>query len=119
VHPKYGTPHVGTILTGLFVAFFAAFADIAEVVDLVNIGTLFAFVIVSVGVIVLRFKEPDRERPFKVPGAPWTPLISIAACGYLMVQLPTVTWIRFGLWLALGLLIYAFYGVRHSRMRGR
>jgi len=119
VHPKYGTPHVGTILTGLFVAFFAAFADIAEVVDLVNIGTLFAFVIVSVGVIVLRIREPDRVRPFRVPGAPWTPLISIAACGYLMFQLPWVTWVRFGLWLALGMLIYLFYGMRHSRMRGR
>jgi len=119
VHPKYGTPHVGTILTGLFVAFFAAFADIAEVVDLVNIGTLFAFVIVSVGVIVLRIQEPDRVRPFRVPGAPWTPLISIVACGYLMFQLPWVTWVRFGLWLALGMLIYLFYGMRHSRMRGR
>jgi len=119
VHPKYGTPHVGTILTGLFVAFFAAFADIAEVVDLVNIGTLFAFVIVSVGVVVLRIMEPDRVRPFRVPGAPWTPFISIFACGYLMFQLPTVTWIRFGLWLVLGLLIYFLYGIRHSRMRRR
>ena len=76
VHPKYRTPYVGTILTGLFVATFAAFANIAEVVDLTNIGTLFAFVLVSAGVIFLRRTEPDRVRPFRVPGVPFTPIIS-------------------------------------------
>ena len=81
VHPKYRTPYVGTILTGLFVATFAAFANIAEVVDLTNIGTLFAFMLVSVGVIVLRRLEPDRSRPFRVPGVPFTPLFSVFACG--------------------------------------
>ena len=119
VHPKYRTPWVGTILTGIFVATFAAFANIAEVVDLTNIGTLFAFVLVSIGVIVLRIKEPDRPRPFRVPGAPWTPLISIAACLYLMIELPTVTWKRFGLWLLAGLVIYFLYGIRHSRLARR
>ena len=74
MHPRFKTPYVGTILTGLFVATFAAFANIAEVVDLTNIGTLFAFVLVSVGVIVLRKREPDRHRPFRVPGVPFTPL---------------------------------------------
>ena len=117
VHPKYKTPYVGTILTGIFVASFAAVANIAEVVDLTNIGTLFAFVLVSVGVIVLRYKEPDRRRPFRVPGAPFTPLISIVACGYLMFQLPRVTWIRFLIWLAVGLVIYFLYGMRNSRLR--
>jgi len=87
VHPKYKTPYVGTILTGVFVAAFAAFANIAEVVDLTNIGTLFAFVLVSAGVIFLRRIDPERPRPFRVPWVPLTPLISIVACVYLMVQL--------------------------------
>ena len=116
VHPKYKTPYVGTILTGVFVAVFAAFANIAEVVDLTNIGTLFAFVLVSLGVIVLRRQEPLRPRPFRVPGVPLTPLISVAACLYLMIQLPRVTWIRFGVWLLAGLAIYFLYGMWHSRL---
>ncbi len=117
IHPKYRTPHVGTIITGLFVGIFAAVANIAEVVDLTNIGTLFAFILVSVGVIVLRVKEPERVRPFRVWGSPFTPLISILSCFYLMYQLPRITWIRFGLWLALGLVIYFLYGIRHSKLR--
>jgi basic amino acid/polyamine antiporter, APA family len=117
VHPKYKTPYVGTILTGIFVAVFAAFANIAEVVDLTNIGTLFAFVLVSVGVIVLRYKEPDRVRPFRVPWVPLTPLISIVSCLYLMYQLPGITWKRFAVWLVVGLIIYFLYGARHSRLR--
>ncbi len=117
VHPKYKTPYVGTIITGLFVGTFAATANIAEVVDLTNIGTLFAFVLVSVGVIVLRRQEPDRVRPFRVPFVPITPLISVAACFYLMIQLPCVTWRRFAWWLLAGLIIYLVYGAFHSRLR--
>jgi len=117
VHPKYRTPYVGTIITGLFVATFAAFANIAEVVDLTNIGTLFAFVLVSAGVIFLRRTEPDRPRPFRVPGVPFTPIISILACFYLMYQLPAITWIRFGIWLAVGLVFYFLYGYKHSVLR--
>jgi len=117
VHPKYRTPYVGTIITGLFVATFAAFANIAEVVDLTNIGTLFAFVLVSAGVIFLRRTEPDRPRPFRVPGVPFTPIISILACFYLMYQLPAITWIRFGIWLAVGLVFYFLYGFKHSVLR--
>ncbi|MGQ0764378.1 MAG: amino acid permease [Gemmatimonadota bacterium] len=117
VHPRFRTPWVGTILTGTFVASFAAFANIAEVVDLTNIGTLFAFVLVSIGVIVLRYREPNRHRPFRVPGAPVTPLISVVACLYLMLQLPAVTWVRFGIWLAVGMVIYFLYGYRHSVLR--
>jgi len=117
VHPRFKTPYVGTILTGLFVATFAAFANIAEVVDLTNIGTLFAFILVSIGVIVLRYKEPDRHRPFRVPGAPWTPLISVAACLYLMAHLPGITWVRFGVWLLIGFVLYFAYGYQHSRYR--
>ena len=116
VHPRFRTPYVGTLMTGTFVARFAAFANIAEVVDLTNIGTLFAFVLVSAGVIVLRKTDPDRPRPFRAPLVPLTPIISIVACLYLMLQLPTLTWIRFGIWLLLGLLVYLLYGMRHSRL---
>ncbi len=119
VHPRFKTPYVGTIITGIFVAVFAAFANIAEVVDLTNIGTLFAFVLVSLGVIVLRYREPERKRPFRVPFMPWTPMLAIVACLYLMLQLPTVTWIRFAIWLVLGLLIYFGYSYRKSRLRIR
>jgi APA family basic amino acid/polyamine antiporter len=117
IHPRFRTPHVTTILTGAFVAVFAAFANINEVVDLTNIGTLFAFLLVSAGILVLRAKDPDRPRPFRTPFVPWVPLLSIGACLYLMLQLPAVTWIRFGLWLALGLVIYFLYGYRRSKLR--
>jgi APA family basic amino acid/polyamine antiporter len=117
VHPRFKTPYIGTIITGLFVATFAAFANIAEVVDLTNIGTLFAFVLVSAGVLVLRRKEPGRVRPFRAPWVPVTPVISMVACLYLMLQLPRLTWIRFAIWLVLGLVIYVFYGAGHSRLR--
>jgi basic amino acid/polyamine antiporter, APA family len=117
VHPRFRTPYIGTIITGLFVATFAAFANIAEVVDLTNIGTLFAFVLVSAGVLVLRRLEPNRVRPFRAPWVPLTPIISIVACLYLMLQLPRLTWIRFGIWLVVGLVIYLLYGVRHSRLQ--
>ena len=117
VHPRYKTPWVGTIITGCFVGTFAAFANIAEVVDLTNIGTLFAFVLVSLGVIVLRYTDPDRNRPFRAPWVPITPLISVAACLYLMLQLPTITWKRFVIWLLIGLVLYFLYGSRHSRLR--
>jgi APA family basic amino acid/polyamine antiporter len=117
LHPKYRTPYVGTIITGVCVATFAAFANIAEVVDLTNIGTLFAFVLVSAGVIFLRRTDPDRPRPFRVPWVPFTPMISIVACLYLMLQLPWVTWVRFGIWLAIGLVFYFLYGYRNSVLR--
>ena len=119
IHPQFKTPYVGTIITGIFVATFAAFANIAEVVDLTNIGTLFAFVLVSVGVIVLRYVDPDRPRPFRVPGAPFTPLISVVACLYLMANLPGVTWRRFAIWLVIGMVFYFGYGIRHSRLAGK
>jgi APA family basic amino acid/polyamine antiporter len=117
VHPRFKTPYIGTVITGVFVATFAAFANIAEVVDLTNIGTLFAFVLVSAGVLVLRRLEPDRVRPFRAPWVPVTPIISIVACLYLMLQLPRLTWIRFGIWLVVGLVIYLLYGARHSRLQ--
>jgi APA family basic amino acid/polyamine antiporter len=86
-------------------------------VDLTNIGTLFAFVLVSAGVIVLRRIDADRPRPFRVPWVPITPLISIVACVYLMFQLPSLTWIRFAVWLVIGLVLYFAYGYQHSMLR--
>jgi len=120
VHPKYRTPHVTTILAGVVVAALAGFANIEEMVDLTNIGTLFAFAIVSAGVIVLRRTHGEAPRSFRVPLVPALPLLAVAACLFLAAGLPAVTWIRFGAWLAIGLVIYFLYGRRHSRLvRGR
>ena len=103
MHPKYQTPHVTTILTGVFVGVFAGLANIDEIVQLTNIGTLFAFVLVAVGILVLRRTDPDRPRPFRTPWVPVVPILAVVFCGYLMVQLPWDTWVRFGVWLAIGL----------------
>jgi len=116
VHPKYRTPHVTTILTGVFVGFFSAIANIDEIVQLTNIGTLFAFVLVCIGILILRKREPDRPRKFRVPLVPATPLLGIGMCIVLMAGLPVLTWIRFVLWLAAGLLLYFVYGARRSRL---
>jgi basic amino acid/polyamine antiporter, APA family len=117
VHPKYRTPHVTTIMTGLFVATFAGLANIDEIVQLTNIGTLFAFILVAVGILILRRTDPDRPRPFRTPLVPWVPLAAVVSCAYLMLQLPRDTWIRFIAWLALGLLVYFVYGMRRSELR--
>lgn len=116
VHPKYRTPHVTTILTGVLVAGFAAVTNINEVVELCNIGTLFAFVLVALAIIVLRWVEPGRNRPFRTPLFPWVPLLAIASCLWLMIELPWVTWARFIIWLAIGLVIYFAYSRRNSRI---
>lgn len=114
VHARFRTPHVTTILTGVFVAAFAGFMDINEAVELTNIGTLFAFILVSIGVVVLRVKEPGRLRPFRCPGAPWVPMLGAISCAYLMLQLPLLTWVRFAVWLVIGLVIYFLYGAERS-----
>ncbi len=116
IHARYRTPHAATILTGLFVAFFSAVANIDEIVQLTNIGTLFAFVLVCIGILVLRVREPGRPRKFRVPLAPFTPLLGIAMCLILMAGLPLLTWVRFVLWLLVGLVIYFAYGARRSRL---
>jgi basic amino acid/polyamine antiporter, APA family len=116
VHPRFRTPYVTTILTGVFVAAFAGFMDINEAVELTNIGTLFAFILVCLGIIILRNTEPDRPRPFRCPAVPWVPILGILCCGYLMMQLPRLTWIRFVVWLFLGLMIYFLYGVEKSSL---
>jgi len=118
VHPRYRTPHVTTLLTGVAVGLFAAVTNINEVVELCNIGTLFAFVLVALGILVLRVREPERPRPFRTPGVPFVPLLAILCCGWLMAELPAVTWRRFFYWLMAGLALYAAYGFRRSRLRG-
>src|SRR5215218_4543502 len=115
VHPKYKTPHVTTILTGVFVGVFAAFATVDEVIDLTNIGTLFAFILVCVGIPVLRMKDPARTRPFRVPLGPWLlPLLGVVSCFFLIFYLPPASWWRFVGWLMLGFAIYVSYGYTRS-----
>ena len=116
VHPRFRTPHVTTILTGVLVAGFAGVSNINEVVELCNIGTLFAFVLVAAGILVLRRTDPDRPRPFRTPWVPWVPLGAIVTCGWLMRELPAKTWMRFLGWLAAGLIIYFCYSYRRSRL---
>ncbi len=119
IHPKYRTPHVTTILTGVFVGFFSAIANIDEIVQLTNIGTLFAFVLVCIGILILRKREPNRPRKFRVPLVPLTPLLGVVTCLILMAGLPLLTWIRFVLWLAVGLVLYFVYGMRRSRLAAK
>ena len=117
IHPKFRTPHVTTILTGALVALCSSVANINELVDLTNIGTLFAFSLVAAGIIFLRYREPDRPRPFRTPWVPWVPLAAIGCCAYLMYELPNVTRMRFVLWMAAGLVVYFLYGFHRSRLK--
>ena len=117
IHPRYRTPYITTIWTGLIVGGVAMFTDIGSLADLTNIGTLFAFALVCIGVIVLRRTDKDRPRPFRVPFVPLFPLLGVFFCVALMLSLPIETWIRFLAWLAIGLLIYFLYGAGHSRLQ--
>jgi basic amino acid/polyamine antiporter, APA family len=114
VHPKFKTPHVSTWIAGLFVGIPAGIWDIGTFADLSNIGTLFAFIVVSAGVLVLRKTQPERPRSFKVPWCPVLPIMSIVFCLVLMLALPLETWLRFVVWLCVGLVIYGLFGRRHS-----
>jgi len=114
VHPRFQTPHWSTWIAGAAVGLPAGLFDIGDAADLSNIGTLFAFVLVSLGVIFLRRRQPDRPRAFRVPCMPWFPLLSVALCTVLMTGLTLITWIRFVVWLAIGLAIYFGYSRRRS-----
>ena len=117
IDPKTRIPYVTTLVTGVLVALASLIGDAAETYDLTNIGTLFAFVLVCAGVLILRVKEPDRPRPFRVPAVWLIAPLGMAACAFIMVGLPRQAWERFGLWLLAGIVIYACYGYRHSRLR--
>jgi APA family basic amino acid/polyamine antiporter len=116
VHPVFRTPVKVTLLVGTVTAIISSLLPLQSIAELVNIGTLAAFIIVAAGVVMLRRTQPDAHRPFRTPLVPIVPLVCIASCLYLVLALPTVTHLRFVLWLALGLIVYRFYGSRHSEL---
>jgi basic amino acid/polyamine antiporter, APA family len=117
--PRTRIPFVTTLFTGIFVAAWSLIGDAGETYDLTNIGTLFAFMLVSIGVLVLRYTDPARPRPFRVPFVWPVCVLSAAGCLFIMKGLPHQAWERFGYWLVIGLVLYFVYGYQHSRLRGR
>jgi APA family basic amino acid/polyamine antiporter len=116
VHARYRTPDFSTWVAGLVVGIPAGLFDIGTLADLSNIGTLFAFALVAGGVLILRYREPDRPRAFRAPGGLLAPVVTILTCLLLMAGLPIMNWIRFFVWLLIGLCIYQFYGRKHSEL---
>ena len=119
VHPRFGTPWLNIAVIAVAVAALAGFVPLDALSKLVSIGTLFAFVVVCLGVLVLRRTRPDLPRAFRTPGVPVVPVLGVLACGWLMLNLPVETWLRFLVWMAIGLVIYLTYGRRHSRFAER
>jgi APA family basic amino acid/polyamine antiporter len=117
VHSEWKTPWKSTMLTGIIVALGASLLPLNILADLTSIGTLFAFVLVCLSVLILRVVDPHRERPFRCPFSPWFPLAGIVLCLALMLSLPSENWMRLLLWLAAGLVIYFCYGYFHSKLR--
>jgi APA family basic amino acid/polyamine antiporter len=116
ISQRFRTPYRTTILTGLAVAALAFFVDLTTLAQLVNIGTLFAFILVALGIVVLRRTRPDLERAYRTPAVPLVPILAVLAALWLMLNLPAQTWERFGIWMVVGLVVYFAYGRRHSRL---
>ena len=114
VHPKFRTPAFATWVAGVLVAIPAGLFDVGTFAEMSNIGTLFAFVLVSIGVLVLRVKQPERRRGFRVPFGPVVPVLSVIFCALLMAGLPAKTWLRFFVWLVIGLVVYVGYSRKRS-----
>ena len=119
VHPRFRTPAFATWVAGILVAIPSGLFDVGSLAEMSNIGTLFAFVLVSLGVIVLRYKEPQRRRGFRVPFGPVIPVLSVLFCILLMAGLPAITWLRFFAWMAIGLVVYVFYSRKRSEFYGQ
>ncbi|HEY5492754.1 MAG TPA: amino acid permease [Gemmatimonadaceae bacterium] len=116
VHPKFKTPYIATIVTGSVAMVFGGLFPIDILGELVSIGTLLAFIIVCAGVLVLRYRSPDLKRPFRTPFVPLVPILGIGTCGFMMAFLPLTTWLRLGIWMAIGFCIYFLYGRHHSKL---
>ncbi|MEU8717749.1 amino acid permease [Streptomyces sp. NPDC048663] len=115
-HPKFRTPYRPTILLGVVIAIVAGFTSLSELAELVNIGTLFAFIVVAISVVILRNTRPDLERSFRTPWVPALPVVSVLASLWLMLNLPAETWLRFAIWMVIGFAVYFLYGRKHSRL---
>jgi len=117
IHPRFRTPHITSIITGVGVSLASGFTPIGILGEMVSIGTLLAFVIVSIGIIFLRYQRPDLDRPFKVPLVPFVPALSALVSLGLMAGLPGATWLRLIIWMAIGIVFYFAYGFTHSELR--
>jgi len=117
VHPTFRTPVQSNLLLGAFIALFAGFVPISVVGEMTSIGTLLAFVMVCLGVLIMRRTNPDAPRSFRTPWVPVVPILGIITCLVMMVSLPWETWVRLAVWLAIGLAIYFGYGKKHSKLR--
>jgi APA family basic amino acid/polyamine antiporter len=116
VSQRFKAPYRTTIVTGIAVAIVAFLVDLQTLAELVNIGTLFAFIVVAIGVVVLRRTRPDLERAYRTPAVPLVPILAVLASLWLMLNLPAQTWARFGIWMIVGIVVYFAYGRRHSRV---
>ena len=117
IHPRFRTPHITTIVTGIAVSVASGFTPIRILGELVSIGTLLAFVIVSIGIIFLRYQRPELDRPFRTPWVPLVPILSVLVCLALMASLPRETWERLVIWMVIGIAIYFAYGHRRSELK--